>query len=330
MQPRTQALLLAVASQKVVLPTPIRGIGSALDDTQAKRRFSGRRPIARRRGLRYAHEATRKGTNVASVYEDHIVLFLDFLGFSEASVQFDENRQVEILTLLRGIADLRSEFEVKSQHRDDGSSQYDVKPAVSTFSDHIVISYPIKRLMVEAKASSDFIILNQISLYVGVIAASAIKLGFLIRGGVAKGKLYHADGVVFGEALVRAYKLESQVAVYPRVIVSDEIAGSIEARFRPWVKKDFDGLSCVDYFLDTILRAAPPGNEYAENIKVSYRELLEQLKRNIERLKTAERSGARAKWIWFAKQLYEAMSRQNPQLLEPLGVSLDDLQALFS
>jgi hypothetical protein len=267
---------------------------------------------------------------LASIYEDHIVLFLDFLGFSEASVQFDDDRQVEILELLRAISDLRSEFNVKNEHRDDGSIQTTLKPTVTTFSDHIVISYPIERMETDVlKGSSDFLVINQISLYVSIIAASALKIGFLIRGGIAKGKLYHADGVVFGEALVKAYRLESHVAIYPRVVVSDDIVGNIQARLSPWVKRDFDGLSCVDYFLDSVIRASPPGEEYAQNTQTWFREIIQQLKRNIDRLKSLENSNAaRAKWIWFAKQLHVSLKRQNPQFLEHLGLSLEELEAI--
>ena len=38
-----------------------------------------------------------------------------------------------------------------------------------------------------------------------------------------KGPLYHDDHIVFGDALVQAYRLESQIARYPRVIVPSEI-----------------------------------------------------------------------------------------------------------
>ena len=35
---------------------------------------------------------------------------------------------------------------MKNEHRGDGSSQHSVRPTVSTFSDHIVISYPVERI----------------------------------------------------------------------------------------------------------------------------------------------------------------------------------------
>lgn len=55
----------------------------------------------------------------------------------------------------------------------------------------------------------------------------AIRNGFLVRGAITVGKLYHTDGVIFGPALVQAFELEKQ-AKYPRVIVSNEIINSLQ------------------------------------------------------------------------------------------------------
>ncbi len=56
------------------------------------------------------------------------------------------------------------------------------------------------------------------------LALAALEEGGLVRGGVAKARLYHDDKLVFGEGLVRAYHLESQVARYPRIVVERQVA----------------------------------------------------------------------------------------------------------
>jgi hypothetical protein len=43
-------------------------------------------------------------------------------------------------------------------------------------------------------------------------------LGYFVRGAIALGKLYHDDEMVFGDALVRAYELETSVARFPRIL----------------------------------------------------------------------------------------------------------------
>jgi hypothetical protein len=47
--------------------------------------------------------------------------------------------------------------------------------------------------------------------------------GFLLRGAIVKGNLYHDSQVVFGEALVEAYRLESEVVRYPRIMVTRNV-----------------------------------------------------------------------------------------------------------
>ena len=44
----------------------------------------------------------------------------------------------------------------------------------------------------------------------------------LIRGGVAKGELYHKKGVMFGPAFIEAYRIEKTFAKYPRVVLSKQ------------------------------------------------------------------------------------------------------------
>lgn len=45
-----------------------------------------------------------------------------------------------------------------------------------------------------------------------------------MRGGISSGWCYHEDSIVFGQAMIDAYELESQVAHVPRIVFSDEVA----------------------------------------------------------------------------------------------------------
>lgn len=47
--------------------------------------------------------------------------------------------------------------------------------------------------------------------------------GWFVRGGVAVGNFYMDERLVFGEALLEAYTLESEVARDPRIVLSDEV-----------------------------------------------------------------------------------------------------------
>lgn len=49
-----------------------------------------------------------------------------------------------------------------------------------------------------------------------------LNLGVLLRGGLTKGKFFQYKNIMFGPAMVEAYKIESD-ARYPRVVISNEI-----------------------------------------------------------------------------------------------------------
>lgn len=47
----------------------------------------------------------------------------------------------------------------------------------------------------------------------------ASLFGVLIRGGITKGKIYAGDNFIYGPALIRAYEIESEIAIYPRLVI---------------------------------------------------------------------------------------------------------------
>jgi hypothetical protein len=156
-------------------------------------------------------------------YEEQFTAFIDFPGFSEVSRQTDDTTRLKVLNRLLSVSELRAEFKVQSESREGGKVSL-IKPAVSTFSDHIVISYPLQPIHAELGSFAASYILIQFTGLLKRIAAAALSLGFLVRGGATIGKLYHGIGVVFGEALVEAVEIESRTSFYPRVVVSRQIA----------------------------------------------------------------------------------------------------------
>jgi hypothetical protein len=200
-------------------------------------------------------------------YEEQFTAFIDFLGFSETSINTDDATRLKVLDLLLSLTLLRGEFDIKSTAQETGTT-HSIKPAISTFSDHIVISYPLKAIqtgMVSDERTTGSVIILQFQRLLASIAAAALRIGFLVRGGATIGKLYHARGVVFGEAMVDAFQLESRTAIYPRVVLSTSITRRWDWMDNQFgVIKDNDGVYHVDYFTTLLLGSAPPGREYLE------------------------------------------------------------------
>lgn len=162
-------------------------------------------------------------------YENRIVAFLDILGWKKA-VQSKAHGSGDvvktlgiILAQLRGIA---SHFNSLSKLLPK-EQKWPGNPVLTQFSDSLVISVDDDKDGREALQNALL-----------VLTSNLIPFGFLLRGGVTRGELFHDGGLVFGPAFIEAYELESKVASTPRVILSKEL--SIEWRGRdssgalPW------------------------------------------------------------------------------------------------
>jgi hypothetical protein len=266
-------------------------------------------------------------TNMEAIYEDQITIFLDFLGFSEASVQLDESAQAKMLTLLTAISSMRSQFSDNSDPNTGDARAIRLRPTITTFSDHIVASYPMSRILTDDPQSKFELVLFDATLFTARIAAAALQFGFLIRGGLSYGLLYHTSGIVFGQAMVEAYNLESKSAIYPRVVISPSLLKRLEGRpgVQAFVHHGYDGVGSLDYFFFLISALSPSGSEHSSSTKAYFDRVVPVMKENVERLRATGHLNATSKWVWFAKMFAEALRRTNPAILQAHGISLSEM-----
>jgi hypothetical protein len=97
----------------------------------------------------------------------------------------------------------------------------------------------------------------------GLIQINLFDDEVLIRGSLTVGNLYFDANLIFGDALIRAYYLESDVAVYPRITVDPQLIQLYKETPRLWLdihdyntdkeyvehhlRKDVDGVYYIDY-----------------------------------------------------------------------------------
>jgi hypothetical protein len=261
-------------------------------------------------------------------YEEHFTAFVDFLGFSEATIGRDGDARLRILNLLLSLSALRGEFDIKSEARGDGKTTY-LKPAISTFSDHIVISYPLAavRRDMGTEQLTALTVVHHFQQLLTRFAAAAIDIGFLIRGGATIGNLYHSQGVVFGEALLEAYRLESRTSVYPRVVLSTQVTSKADwmQHAKLFALRDSDGLWHIDYFLSILQLGVPAGDDYKQSLRKWFGDVVSLIDKNLTELSEAGRLNEFAKWAWFANHLRESLQRMHPGYFESMGISLSSI-----
>ena len=177
-------------------------------------------------------------------YENRIVIFIDILGFKRIvknSVQ-DESRNIPIIK--NALTYVKTKF--------GRQRKYFKSLQVTQFSDSIFISFTY------GETGCALSLLQQIC----KTQRGLLMKGFLCRGGISYGKAIHTGKYMFGPAVNSAYMLESNVAVYPRIVIDveaikllhefpDEIFKRYEDVNSKYVDhcllKDGDGFFYVDY-----------------------------------------------------------------------------------
>lgn len=141
-------------------------------------------------------------------YERRLTAFIDILGFKSLV----EQSFYDPATL--SLIDSAMKLILKQRNMNDQWNKiYDDQKRITTFSDSIVISCPASK----GSGNLFYIILDCIH-----IQMELAFLGILVRGGISIGPLYHDGDIVYGPAMNEAYRLESQIAKHPRIIVSKE------------------------------------------------------------------------------------------------------------
>lgn len=81
-----------------------------------------------------------------------------------------------------------------------------------------------------------------------------LKNGFLCRGGIALNKHYSKSGFIFSPALIEAYKVESEKAIYPRIVISEDLIDFLyPSKVMPNILcKEYDGLYFINYITNEL------------------------------------------------------------------------------
>lgn len=145
--------------------------------------------------------------NIGSIeYEDRIVAFLDVLGW-ESSIDGSTSNSYLVQEMGNCLKFAFNKMTFTNAAVTKSQMQ------ISLFSDCIAIS-------INTKFGLPWIFVNAIY----SIIDSFMVSGYAVRGGMAKGNLVHRDSIIYGPALNIAYRIEKEIAIYPRVVVDKELA----------------------------------------------------------------------------------------------------------
>lgn len=87
--------------------------------------------------------------------------------------------------------------------------------AFTMFSDSIAISY-------DYEEDNPYVNLYCLLLDLQLLQSTAISYGFTLRGAITIGQVFHDRQIIFGPAMIDAYLIEHEKAIYPRIIMQKE------------------------------------------------------------------------------------------------------------
>jgi hypothetical protein len=157
----------------------------------------------------------------------HLLLYLDFLGFSEFVEKID-NEQIgeeeveKFVSSLESIKACNQEFNMSPEEIQGISSSEDIQKLtpLSTFfaSDTLVLSWPLQ----DDLHKIDVCLFAHMCEFIMPIIHNALGLGLLVRGAITVGGYYHKHDIFFGKACLSAARLEKEEANYPRIFIDTE------------------------------------------------------------------------------------------------------------
>lgn len=176
--------------------------------------------------------------------EEYVVAFIDILGSSK-KIREDVEKSLNIVHAV-----YENAF-ASCEKLYDNEKISKLKPIIRIFSDNIVIAVPTKQ-------NGDFSAFVSIAILSGLIQHEFLHRKYLVRGGISMGDFFADETMLWGKALLDAYYIESNVSIYPRIVIHPETVGKLnlatnESR-QKWIMQDSDGLFFVDYMQKTAFK----------------------------------------------------------------------------
>ena len=186
-----------------------------------------------------------KGENGNLLFRRSFCAYIDILGFSQKIVNNDLSFFSSYLTTLK--EELKHIENMHDLSGKEGLKSFELK----IFTDNFVFGHPWYDRYGESELGNIFEVLSHIQY-------TFIKSKIFVRGAVSVSDLYMDENIVLGPALIESYNLETKKAIYPRIILSDDVVEIVkehinyysDRKHSPQNKEyllDIDGIHFINY-----------------------------------------------------------------------------------
>lgn len=215
--------------------------------------------------------------------EEYIVAYIDLLGVKEKIKKGDLKSQDMIHHLYSWTVDVTPRVAIPENA--------DIRFKI--FSDNIVIA---KKLSKEnTQREKDIKALLMCAGHFQELAATD-TVCCMLRGGITIGELLIDETMVWGQALLDAYKIESTLANYPRIVITDSVAQEIMnyPKLKDYLRTDFDDCYFLNYLADCYY--------VGEFLNAGFEQMKEEANLSDPKIKQ--------KFIWHMKFLNEELKKK--------------------
>lgn len=237
-------------------------------------------------------------------FEERAVAFIDVLGFK--SVVNHATQDSNNLAELEKLIGLLSTAVPSLDGSVDARVPAELIPKHIYISDSIILSAPLTSEKMKNYNGLSILVMRVIQL-----THILLSKGYLIRGGISVGDVWHTESNIVGAAYQEAYSIESQ-AIVPCVKLSS-------AAMDHWHKTGGSGNNmCLDYkncFMVNGLHDYYIQDKSHGAVELAFESYVRIVNRNIE---GNHPESVRYKWWWF-KQYLDSEVQRNAFILHPLN-----------
>lgn len=228
-------------------------------------------------------------------FEERAVAFIDVLGFG--SIVDQANQNPKHLKELEELIDLLNSAVFSLNGLVDNHISKELIPKHIYISDSIILSAPLT-----SKKMANYNGLSILVMRVIQITHMLLNKGYLIRGGISIGNVWHTESNIVGVAYQEAYKIETRTSV-PRVELSD-------SAIKYWYETEGDSnkmcLKHDDHFMVNGLHdyyIPDKTHGAAERAFAHYAQITEQ------NIINANSDCIRLKWQWYKSYIDSEINR---------------------
>jgi len=144
--------------------------------------------------------------------EDYFIAYFDILGYknmlNEKNVDINKNLLTAIDECIKTSHTVfYMASEISKNLYGNNQKDYEVDIKIKSFSDNFFFCTKKNPIL--------------LMIYVCVLQAVFVTKNIFIRGALNYGMLYYSESFVFGNGLIKAYELESQISIFPRLLIDD-------------------------------------------------------------------------------------------------------------